>query len=60
MLPSSMGWMLVLVFEVSIKILRRATMDFKFKGRKDLWDNSDRNGLASKLERKHYGEKRTD
>jgi hypothetical protein len=52
--------MLVLVFEVSTKILRREKMDLTFKGRKDLWDNPEQNGLARKLERKDYAEKRTD
>jgi hypothetical protein len=55
-----MGWMLVLVFEVSTKILRRPTMGLKFKGRKDLWDNPEQNGFARKLERKDNGEKRAD
>jgi hypothetical protein len=35
MLPSSIGRMLVLVFEVNTNILRRATMDLKCKRRKD-------------------------
>jgi hypothetical protein len=50
MLPSSMGWMVVLVFAVSTKILRRA-LNLKFKGRKDIQDNQNKME-GQKLQRK--------